>query len=65
MNKFRRKSLQDIMNQLEELKSSLEDIQTEEEEYRDNHHDNQDNLGELNPFLICHLRHLLPLGISK
>ena len=36
MNKERRKSLQDIKDQLEELKGSLEDIQAEEEEYRDN-----------------------------
>lgn len=36
MNKIRRKSLQGIINQLEELKSSLEDLQAEEEEYRDN-----------------------------
>ena len=36
MNKTRRKSIQDIASQLEELKSTLEDIQGEEEEYRDN-----------------------------
>lgn len=36
MNKYRRKSLQDIIDQLEELKGSLEDLQAEEEEYRDN-----------------------------
>lgn len=36
MNKSRRKSLQNIIDQLEELRSSLEDIQAEEEEYRDN-----------------------------
>lgn len=36
MNKVRRKNLQSIVDQLEELKSSLEDIQAEEEEYRDN-----------------------------
>ena len=35
MNKDRRKSLQDIRDQLEELKGSLEDLQAEEEEYRD------------------------------
>ena len=36
MNKIRRKNLQSIIDQLEELKSSLEDLQSEEEEYRDN-----------------------------
>ena len=36
MNKARRKSIQDVADQLEELKSTLEDIQGEEEEYRDN-----------------------------
>ena len=36
MNKIRRKNLQAIIDQLEELKSSLEDLQAEEEEYRDN-----------------------------
>ena len=36
MNKIRRKSLRDIIDQLEELKGSLEDLQAEEEEYRDN-----------------------------
>lgn len=36
MNKIRRKNLQAIINQLEELKSSLEHLQAEEEEYRDN-----------------------------
>lgn len=36
MNRERRKNLQGIIDQLEELKSSLEDIQSEEEEYRDN-----------------------------
>ena len=35
MNKIRRKNLQSIIDQLEELKSSLEDLQSEEE-YRDN-----------------------------
>lgn len=35
MNKIRRKNLQAIIDQLEELKCSLEDLQTEEE-YRDN-----------------------------
>ena len=36
MNKARRKSIQDVANQLEELKSTLTEIQGEEEEYRDN-----------------------------
>jgi len=36
MNKIRRKSLQAIIDQLEELKGSLEDLLAEEEEYRDN-----------------------------
>ncbi len=36
MNKIRRKNLQSIIDQLEELKGSLEDLQAEEEEYRDN-----------------------------
>lgn len=36
MNKVRRKNLQAIIDQLEELKGSLEDLQSEEEEYRDN-----------------------------
>ena len=36
MNIIRRKSLQSIIDQLEELKGSLEDLQAEEEEYRDN-----------------------------
>lgn len=36
MNKFRRKALSDIIDQLEELKSSIEELQQEEEEYRDN-----------------------------
>ena len=36
MNRIRRKNLQSIIDQLEELKSSLEDLQSEEEEYRDN-----------------------------
>ena len=36
MNKVRRKNLQAIIDQLEELKGSLEDLQAEEEEYRDN-----------------------------
>ncbi len=36
MNKIRRKNLQSIIDQLEELKSSLEGLQAEEEEYRDN-----------------------------
>lgn len=36
MNKARRKNIQDVVDQLEELKSALEGIQSEEEEYRDN-----------------------------
>ncbi len=36
MNKIRRKNLQAIIDQLEELKGSLEDLQAEEKEYRDN-----------------------------
>lgn len=36
MNKIRRKNLQRIIDQLEELKGSLEDLQAEEEECRDN-----------------------------
>lgn len=36
MNKIRRKELQSINYQIEELKSSLEDLHAEEEEYRDN-----------------------------
>lgn len=36
MNKIRRKSLQALMDQLEEIKGALEDLQSEEEEYRDN-----------------------------
>lgn len=36
MNRERRKNLQSIADQLEELKSSLEDLQSEEEDYRDN-----------------------------
>ena len=36
MNKPRRKNLQSIIDQLEDLKSSLEDLMSEEEEYRDN-----------------------------
>ena len=36
MNKIRRKNLQAIIDQLEELKGGLEDLQAEEEEYRDN-----------------------------
>ena len=35
MNKVRRKKLQAIIDQLEELKGSLEDLQAEEEEYAD------------------------------
>ena len=36
MNKTRRKALQSIIEQIEELKGTLEDLQQEEEEYRDN-----------------------------
>lgn len=36
MNKIRRKNLQAIIDQLDELKGGLEDLQAEEEEYRDN-----------------------------
>ena len=36
MNKLRRKNLQEIIDQLEELKGCLEDLAEEEEEYRDN-----------------------------
>ena len=36
MNKARRKSIQDVADQLEELKSAIEEIQAEEDEYRDN-----------------------------
>ena len=36
MNKLRRKALQDIMCQLEELKGSVEELLEEEEDYRDN-----------------------------
>lgn len=36
MNKIRRKELQTIIDQLEELKGSLEELMAEEEEYRDN-----------------------------
>lgn len=36
MNKERRKNIQGIADQLEELKANLELIQEEEEEYRDN-----------------------------
>lgn len=36
VNKIRRKELQIISNQIEELRSSLEDLCAEEEEYRDN-----------------------------
>ena len=35
MNKLRRKNLQEIIDQLEELKGCLEDLAEEEEEYRD------------------------------
>ena len=40
MNKIRRKAIEEIREQLEELKASLEDLQEEEEEYRDNMPDN-------------------------
>lgn len=36
MNKERRKNIQDVADQLEDLRSALEGIQGEEEEYRDN-----------------------------
>ena len=36
MNKARRKNIQDVVGQLEDLKSALEDVLHEEEEYRDN-----------------------------
>ena len=36
MNKARRKNIQDVVNQLEDLKSTLEGLQGEEEDYRDN-----------------------------
>ena len=36
MNKERRKNIQGILDQLEELKGSLEEVQAEEEDYRDN-----------------------------
>lgn len=36
MNKKRRKNIQGILDQLEELKGNLELIQEEEEDYRDN-----------------------------
>lgn len=36
MNKIRRKELQSVIDQLEELKDSLETLMSEEEEYRDN-----------------------------
>lgn len=36
MNKIRRKELQDVIDQLEELKGSVEDLMGKEEEYRDN-----------------------------
>lgn len=35
MNKVRRKNIQDVADQLEELKSTLGDIRAEEENYRD------------------------------
>lgn len=35
-DKIRRKNLQAIIDQLEELKGGLKDLQAEEEEYRDN-----------------------------
>lgn len=36
MNKIRRKNLQTIIDQLEDIKADLEEITSEEEEYRDN-----------------------------
>ena len=45
MNKIRRKNLQSIIDQLEELKGSLEDLQAEEEEYRDNIPENMQEIG--------------------
>lgn len=36
MNKERRKNIQDVVEQLEGLKTTLEELQGEEEEYRDN-----------------------------
>ncbi len=36
MNKIRRKSLRDIIDQLEELRDALDTLKEEEEEYRDN-----------------------------
>ena len=37
MNKERRKTLQEISEQLESLKSDLESVQSNEEEYRGQH----------------------------
>lgn len=45
MNKGRRKSLQSIADQVEELKSGLEDLMEEEEEYRDNMPENLQESG--------------------
>lgn len=36
MNRERRKNIQSIINQLQELAGAIEEIQYEEEEYRDN-----------------------------
>ena len=36
MNKARRKSLQEILDKVDELRSMLETLKDEEEEYRDN-----------------------------
>ena len=36
MNKARRKSLQEILDKMDELRSMLETLKDEEEEYRDN-----------------------------
>ena len=36
MNKSRRDNIQEVVGQLEDLKSTLEGLQGEEEEYRDN-----------------------------
>ncbi len=36
MNKERRKNIQTVADQLEDMKTTLEELQGEEEEYRDN-----------------------------
>lgn len=53
MNKIRRKNLQSIIDQLEELKGSLEDLQAEEEEYRDNIATNALNLSRVSAQSRC------------